>query len=116
MHAVAWTERTGGTAADLVRAQLDVFRDDIPTGRVWHWRLAVARGSTPAVKFPTLPPVAGFDFNPASGDTTVIGELTELRLPGGLNPWRTQVFTPTAQSIVGAAGHIALQTLYSEQL
>lgn len=115
-HTATWTERAGGPAADLVRATLNIFRDDIPVGRAWHWHLAVARGSTPSVKFPTLPSVAGFDFNPASADTAVVDELTELRLPGGLTPWRTQVFGPTAQSIIGAAGHIALQTLYFEQL
>ena len=114
-HTVTWTERSGGTPADVVRVGLQVYRDDIPTGRAWRWRLAKAHG-TPSVQFPTLPPVAGFDFNPVAGDTVAVDELTTIRLPGGLAPWRATVFGPIAQTFIGAAGHVALQTLYAPEL
>jgi hypothetical protein len=117
-HAVTWTERAGGAAADLVRVGLQVNRDDIPEGRTWRWRLAVARGSAASVTFPTLPgtPTVSFDFNPSATDSVAIDDLTTLRLPGGLAPWRTTAFAATSRAVVGSAGRIVMQTLYSPEL
>ncbi len=114
-HTVTWTERAGGTPGDVVRVGMQMYRDDIPTGRAWRWRLAAARTGT-SVKFPTLPPVAGFDFNPIASDTVAIDDLTMMRLPGGLAPWRTTIFAPLAQTLTGTTGHVAVQTLYVPEL
>jgi len=115
-HAVSWTERTPGLTPDAMRVLLQIYRDDIPAGYAWRWKLAGARGTDPSITFPTLPTVNGFDFNPAADDTVGISDLTGLRLPGGLAPWRASIFAPIPHAITGAAGHITVQSLYEEQL
>lgn len=114
-HQVSWTERTGGTAPDAMRAKLQIYRDDIPAGTAWRWDVAGARAGA-SLTLPTLPQVNGFDFNPTATDTVAISELLAMRLPGGLAPWRPTIFEPFGHVVVGATGALTVQMLWVEQL
>lgn len=114
---VTWSERTGGTDPDLVRAAISVHRDDIPEGHAWTWRIAGARGTATAIAFPTLPKLMGFEFMPTDGDTIVVNELTTARLPApGFAPFRTNVFAPLSTLVNETGGTMVVQRLYSEPL
>ena len=114
MRTVSWSERNGGQQPDLVRAQIHVYRDAIPTGRVWSWRIAAPRMAT-MITYPKLP-VVDFDFNPTAGDTVSVDGLTTLALPGGYAGFHTQAFNDPRSAISGTVGRIVSQDLYSDPL
>ena len=108
-HTVAWTERVSGIAVDLVRTRMHVYRDDIPSGRAWGWRMIAPRSGT-AVVYPQLP-VIGFDFNPAPGDIVGVDELTTANVPGGYAAVRTRGFADFTSLIMATGGRFVVQTL-----
>lgn len=111
---ITWTERTATTQPDLVRARIHVFRDDIPQGRSWGWRIVAPRAGA-AVTYPELP-VVDFDYNPGATDTAGVGELTVAKLPGGFAAWRQTAFADFTRAVTGTSGRIVLQTRYVEEL
>lgn len=109
-HSIAWTE-AGGVQPDVVRAQLGAYRDDIPEGRAWSWRIVAPHGGT-KVSYPRLPN-DGFDFNPAEGDTVSISQLTTARLPAGYaRAVRERGFDTLKRLITGPSGRLVVQELY----
>jgi hypothetical protein len=110
---LSWTENSGGIAPNFVRAQLTIYRAGIPDGRAWTWRIAQARGPVPHVVLPTLPS-EGFDFNPQSGDTIGIGEITNAKLIGGYAGLRTFAFDDLPRHL--APGLTIVETTYSPDL
>lgn len=111
---ISWSERTPGQTPDVVRARIHVYRDAIPSGRVWSWRIAAPRTET-TITYPKLP-VIDFDFNPTAGDTFTVDELTTLALPGGFAGFRSQAFSDARSAISGTLGRIVEQDLYSDPL
>lgn len=111
---VSWTERAGSVEPDLVRARIHAYRDAIPAGHAWSWRIAAPRTAT-TVTYPKLP-IIDFDFNPAAGDAISIDELTTLALPGGYAGFHTQAFSDARGAISGTLGRIVEQDLYSDPL
>ncbi len=77
---ISWTEDAGAVQPELVRARIHAYRDDIPAGRAWGWRIVAPRSGT-AIAYPVLPSF-GFDFNPASSDVVGVDELTTAAVPG----------------------------------
>jgi hypothetical protein len=112
---VTWVEGTAPIQPDLVRARIHVYRDDIPSGRSWGWRIVAPRTATAAVAFPQLP-ILGFDFNPADGDVVGVDELTNVKLPGGYATWRARAFTDVTRAVSGSSGKIFVETLYVPEL
>lgn len=108
-HTLAWTERVSGIAVDLVRTRLHVYRDDIPSGRAWGWRMIAPRSGT-AVVYPQLP-VIGFDFNPTAGDVVGVDELTTANVPGGYPAVHAHGFADFTTLIVATGGRFVVQTL-----
>jgi hypothetical protein len=112
-HRLAFTTRTGVTP-DVVRGRIHVFRDGIPAGRAWDWRIVAPYEA--GITFPKLP-VVDFDFNPATDDTVTVDELTTLSLPGGFVGFHTNGFAePRSVAISGTLGRIVQQDLYFEPL
>jgi hypothetical protein len=90
-HTINWTEGTGVTP-DFVRARALAYRDAIPSGRTWQWSIVAPRTMTPSIAFPKLP-VADYDYNPATGDSVSVADLTNVKAPGGYDSFRAQGFT-----------------------
>jgi len=111
---LAWTERAGAVEPELVRARIHVYRDDIPAGHSWGWRIVAPRKAT-SIVYPKLP-VVDFDFNPAAGDAIGIDELTTMSLPGGYAGFHTTAFADVHRAISGTLGRIVVQSLYVEPL
>lgn len=111
---IAWSETGGSAQPDAVRARIHAYRDDIPAGTSWGWRIIAPRTGA-SVTLPQLP-VLGFDFNAHDTDTVGVDELTTLRLPGGYAAWRARGFTDVTRAVSGPSGSITQQTLYFEQL
>jgi len=82
---LVWKEKVGPLSANFVRVRAKFHRADIPVDQVWSWQVIAARGTAPEVKFPALPTLMPFDFNPAAGDVAAIEELTNIKLPAGLS-------------------------------
>ncbi|HUS33490.1 MAG TPA: hypothetical protein VMZ53_33540 [Kofleriaceae bacterium] len=114
-HTLSWTERPGDIQPDVVRARIHVYRDAIPTGTAWTWRIVAARSGT-SVTYPQLPIVDNFDFTPAAGDTVAVEELQTISLPGGFAGFRTRGFAEARDAIAGTLGRIVQQDLYFESL
>jgi len=111
---VMWSERPGGIAPSLVRASLNLYRDAIPTGRRWTWRIAAPRAGA-AVALPHLP-VNGFDFNPTAGDTVTVDDLTNALVPGGYDAVRAHAFDPLVGVISVGSGTMIVEGTYSPPL
>jgi hypothetical protein len=111
---ISWTEGSAPLAADLVRGHIHVYRDGVPSGSSWGWRI-LAPHAAASVTFPQLP-VVGFDFTPSASDTTTIDELTTAKVPGGYDAWRAHGFTDFARAVTGASGTMSVQMLYSPPL
>jgi hypothetical protein len=110
---IAFTTRAG-VMPDVVRGQIRVHRDNIPSGRAWDWRIVAPYES--GITFPKLP-VFDFDFNPLGGDTITIGELSSISVPGGYAGFRAQGFAEARSvAISGTLGRIVQQDLYFESL
>lgn len=107
---LAWTERAGAVEPELVRARIHVYRDDIPAGRAWGWRIAAPRSGT-SIAYPKLP-IVDFDFNPAAGDAIGVDDLTTISLPGGYAGFHTTAFADVRRAISGTLGRIVTQSLY----
>ncbi|HEX5061089.1 MAG TPA: hypothetical protein VFV99_17105 [Kofleriaceae bacterium] len=105
---LAWTERSGPQVPNLVRARIHVYRDDIPGGRAWNWRLVAPRTGA-SVTYPVLPSF-GFDFNPKRGDAIGLGELTTVDAPGGYANARRVGFSDLI-NLVGPGDKMLLETL-----
>ena len=112
---LAWTERDGALQPDIVRARIQVYRDAIPAGTAWSWRIVAARSGT-SVAYPKLPVIDNFDFTPTADDTVTVSELTTLSLPGGFAGFRTKGFSEPRSAISGTLGRIVQQDLYFEPL
>jgi len=111
---VTWTERATTSQPDVMIAGLQVFRDAIPTGHAWRWRLAGPRTGT-TLTFPTLA-TAAFDYTPSSTDIVAVTELTALRVPGGFAAWRAEPFAPLTEAVTATPGHAVIQTLHADDL
>jgi hypothetical protein len=103
---LGWDEAPGGTAATMVRATIHAYRDAIPTGRSWSWQIVAAKSGT-HVTFPALPPLDGFGFVPAPGDTVGVDELTTSSVPYAA----TRGFVDPARGVT--SGRVAIETLYT---
>jgi hypothetical protein len=112
---LGWSEREGALQPDLVRARIHVYRDAIPTGTAWSWRIVAARSGT-SITYPQLPVIDNFDFTPAAGDTVTVDELSTISLPGGFAGFRTRGFSEPRSTISGTLGRIVQQDLYFESL
>ncbi|NVB83155.1 MAG: hypothetical protein HOV81_32575 [Kofleriaceae bacterium] len=110
---VSWTEGTGAQG-DVVRARLHLYRDDIPAGRTWTWRIAAPRTAT-SVAYPQLP-VLDFDFNAQPSDTLSIDELTTIQVPGGYAGFRAHAYGDPMLGVTGASGRMVIQTAFSREL
>jgi hypothetical protein len=109
-HAITWEETVAVSEPDVARAQLDVFRDAIPEGTAWSWRVFSPRTGT-TITLPTLPD-DGFDFNVQAGDSFHVEELATARLPGvELAAIRRNPFVPFHRFIAGATGSLVEQSL-----
>lgn len=112
---VAWTEAAGGVAPDLVRTRIHAYRDDIPTGTAWGWRLIAPRKGT-AVSYPQLP-VDGFDYNPSATDVVGVDDLTIALVPGGFAATvRDNGFVALSALIAGMSGHMVVELPYVPNL
>jgi hypothetical protein len=111
---VTWTEGSGSVQPDAIRAHIHGYRDDIPAGTSWGWRIVAPRTGT-SITLPQLP-VTGFDFNAHDTDTLGVDELTAIDVPGGYAAWRARGFTDIHRAVSAASGSISLQTLYFEEL
>jgi hypothetical protein len=113
---VSWSEgATGAAPADLVRVAITGFRDDIPEGRAWRWKLSAPRTTT-TVAFPILPS-DGFDFNPAAGDTIAVSDIALAKLPGGYGrAVRERGFDDFKRFVAGASGRIVVERVRPEGL
>ena len=110
---IAWTEGTGAPA-DLVRAELHVFREGDPA-HTWDWQIVAARGAAPSVSYPVLP-VLDFDFNVQAGDSAGVRELETAAVPGGYAAVRSRALR-TRLDLVGAtpAGRVAYQAVFVQE-
>jgi hypothetical protein len=111
----SWTERPGGQDPNYVRVNLAVFRDDIPEGRGWDWRLVAPRDGTTIV-FPTLPADReGFSFNVIDGDLSTVTKLTTAKLPVGYDDRtvRERAFSDLRAQITGERGQLVVQDLFT---
>lgn len=105
--AVTWTESGGAVQPDLVRVRIHAYRDDIPTGRAWGWRILAPRSGT-SVAYPVLPDL-GFDFNPASSDIVGVDELTTAAVPG---EYSARIgFADLSMRVVGTSERAVVQIL-----
>lgn len=112
---LSWTERTGDLQPDVVRARIHVYRDAIPSGTAWSWRIVAARSGT-SITYPQLPVIDNFDFTPLGGDTITVDELSTISLPGGFAGFHTKGFSEPRGAISGTLGRIVQQDLYFESL
>lgn len=103
---LGWGEAASATQATVVRAAIHGYRDAIPAGRTWSWRIIAAKTAT-HITFPALPPLDGFSFVPAAGDTVGVDELTTANVPYAA--FRTHGFDAPAL----ASGRVAIETLYT---
>src|SRR4029079_3027308 len=113
-RAVTWSERPAAVAADVVRTRLSMYRDDIPAGRAWTWRMIAPRSATRVV-YPQLPSF-GFDFTPSGTDTIVIDELTTASVPGGYAAVRADGFGDLTHAVMSAPGRMVVELLAPPQL
>jgi len=111
---VTWTERVSGVSVDVVRARLHIYRDDIPSGHAWGWRMIAPRTGT-TITYPQLP-IFGFDFNPTTTDISGIDDLTTASIPGGYNAIRAHGFDDFTNIIMGSGGRLVVQTLTPSML
>lgn len=109
-RSIAWGEAPASGTADVVRARLHVYRDDIPFGRSWTWEIVAAKNGT-NVTFPTLPAVDGYSFVPITTDSVTIDELTTERVPGGYAANRPQAFADPVSQLT--SGRAVIEVLYS---
>lgn len=112
-RAASWTESGAGQEPNLVRSELHAFRDDIPEGRAWTWRIVGGRDGTQVV-FPQLPPARdGFDFNVIDGDTVAVHTLTTAKLPAGYDDAavRAHGFADLKNQVAGTKGQLVTQDL-----
>lgn len=113
---VSWSEGSG-QAANFARASMSVYRDDIPEGRAWTWRIAGAHDGA-ALAFPALPVARdGFDFNVADGDSASVNVLTTARLPSGYDDpaVRANAFGDLKQHVSGTSGQLVIQELFDPE-
>jgi hypothetical protein len=110
---ITWTERTGGMSPSLVRASVRIFRDAIPAGRAWQWRIAAPRTGA-STTLPHLPLAGGFDFNPMAGDSFTVEDLTTALVPGGYDAVRAHAFAELVN--VMASGTMIVEVPYSPPL
>ncbi|MBA2543239.1 MAG: hypothetical protein H0V17_26595 [Deltaproteobacteria bacterium] len=109
----SWTEGALGQAPNYVQVSLNIFRDDIPEGRGWDWRMVAPRDGTSYV-FPTLPPDASdFELNVIDGDVSTVTGLTTAKLPAGYDDKvvRERAFGDVKAQIEGESGQLVIQTL-----
>jgi hypothetical protein len=112
-HTITWSESETGAQADFVRATVHVYRDAIPQGTTWAWSIIAPRATATSVALPQLPKEQ-FDFNPKSGDTITVSDLTNARVPGGYDAFRANGFTPITS--LAATGKLVLEIPYAPPL
>jgi hypothetical protein len=109
-RSMSWGEAPSATPANLVRARIHAFRDDIPAGRSWSWEIVAAKNGT-NVTFPALPAIDGFSFVPIAGDTVAIDELTTEAIAGGYEANRPHAFDEPVAHLT--SGRLAIEVLYT---
>jgi hypothetical protein len=114
LRSIAWTEGTGPVQPDLVRTRIHVYRDAIPSGRAWGWRMIAPRSGT-NVTYPQLPSF-GFDFNPTATDTVGVDELTTASVPGGYAAARPIGFGELTPLVIGTTSKLVVQSLNMPEL
>jgi hypothetical protein len=98
-HVMGWTTTGGTTTPDYALVGIDVYRSSTNTG--WAWGIAVPGGTQAA--FPNLPPDV-VDINVAAGDTVSTGDVRIVKVPGGYDAVRGNVFQTTTPVPTGATG------------
>jgi hypothetical protein len=111
---VSWTEGTGAQVPNVVRARIHAYRDAIPEGRAWGWRIIAPRTAT-TVTYPQVP-VFGFDFNVQATDVVGVDELTTAEVPGGYAAVRRIGFGDLSSVLLGTTDSLILQTLVDMML
>jgi hypothetical protein len=109
-RSISWGEAATSTPANLVRARIHVYRDDIPYGHAWSWEIVAAKNGT-NVTFPTLAAVSGFSFIPVASDTVAIDELTTEAIEGGYDTNRPHAFDDPVPQLT--SGRVTIEVLYS---
>lgn len=115
-HLASWSLGTG-QAPNFVRASVAAYRDDIPEGRAWSWRIAGAHEGS-ELAFPELPLARdGFDFNLQGGDTASVDVLTTAKLPVGYGELATRAhaFGDLKTQITGPSGQLVIQELFDPE-
>jgi hypothetical protein len=106
---VSWSEGSGAQTPNVVRARIHAYRDAIPEGRAWGWRIIAPRTAT-TITYPQLP-VFGFDFNVQASDIVGVDELTTAQVPGGYAAVRRDGFGDLSSVLLGTTGSLIVQTL-----
>jgi hypothetical protein len=102
-HVMGWTT-TGGTATpDYALVGLDLYRSS--TNAQWQWGIAVPTGTQAA--FPNLPTDV-VDVNVAADDSVFTADVRMVKVPGGYDAVRGNVFQTTTPVPTGATGIAAL--------
>lgn len=106
---LAWTERAGAQTPNVVRARIHAYRDALPAGRAWGWRIVAPRTAT-SITFPALP-VFGFDYNVKATDVAGVDELTSAQVAGGYAAVRPDGFGDLDRLVIGTTDSLIVQTL-----
>ncbi len=114
-HAITWSEAEGGSQPDFARATVHVYRDAIPQGTTWAWSIIAPRTGATSIALPQLPKQQ-LDFNPSSGDAITVSDLTNVRVPGGYDAFRTHGFTALTSLAGTAPGKLVIELPYQPPL
>jgi hypothetical protein len=106
-HDLTWTVGDG-RAPNTVLASVFVSRN----GTSWLLRTESA-GGHPAIAFPVLPLIDGFDFNPGTNDSVIVSSVDGVDFPGGYDAIRTHALDDDLTSIFVGTGRMRGQQLDS---
>jgi len=104
---VSWQEAATGVRPDLTIVELDVTQQggggsNVPPPRAWHWQLVAPYAPGGELTYPTLPTdVANWAPNP--GDNVNVNGVTNIKVPGGYDVLRGQVFNVEDPSVLVTA-------------
>ncbi len=102
-HAVTWSVGPGGGTPDASLAEIACRRAGSDAAPVtWFWRVAGPGTADGQLTLPVLP-VDGFDWNPGSGDATLVAYTGGIALPGGYGAARPLIYAATGLAAVAAA-------------
>jgi hypothetical protein len=98
-HVMGWTTTGGVATPDYSLVGLDIYRS--ATNARWQWGIVVPGGAQAA--FPNLPTDV-VDLNVASTDTVFTGDVRIVKVPGGYDAARGNVFQTATPVPTGATG------------